>query len=101
MYNEFSNKNEILSPSSLNKDKIDKLKSYAHFKIPEYWIVDPNLGTLEQYVLSGERYDLIDIFQEKDQVISPNIDCISFTMKEIIDGIPELEYIQMKNQFIC
>lgn len=65
MYNEFSNTMifiEILSPSSLKKDKIDKSKSYAHFKIPEYWIVDPNIGTLEQYVLSEERYDLILIF---------------------------------------
>ena len=35
---------EILSPSSLKRDKIDKIKTYAQFNIPEYWIV---IQTLE------------------------------------------------------
>ena len=39
---------EILSPSSLKRDKIDKLKTYDHFSIPEYWIVDPKSVSLEQ-----------------------------------------------------
>lgn len=82
---------EILSPSSLKRDKIDKLKTYAHFSIPEYWIVDPNSGSLEQYVLTKYHYEIINIFQEEEQVTSPNISCISFTMKEVMNNIPLLE----------
>ncbi|MFK4996641.1 Uma2 family endonuclease [Bacillus sp. N9] len=64
---------EILSPSSLKRDKIDKLKTYARFAIPEYWVVEPEMGILEQYVLFDDRYEIINIYQKDEQVISPNI----------------------------
>lgn len=82
---------EILSPSSLKRDKIDKIKTYAQFNIPEYWIVDPNSGTLEQYVLKEHRYEIINIFQEDEKITSPNITCVSFTMKKVMDNIPKIE----------
>lgn len=79
---------EILSPSSLKRDKIHKLKAYAFYGIPEYWIVDPATGVLEQYILQEDHYELINIFQGIELVTSPNIPCISFTMAEIIAKIP-------------
>lgn len=82
---------EILSPSSLKRDKVDKLKTYAHFDIPEYWIIDPKSGALEQYVLKKDHYEIIDIFQEDESVTSPNIACVSFTMKTVMDNIPKLK----------
>ncbi|WP_059105361.1 Uma2 family endonuclease [Shouchella shacheensis] len=81
---------EILSPSSLKRDKIDKLKSYADYSVPEYWIVDPSHGSLEQYVLRDKSYDIINIFQDDETVASPTIACISFTMKRVMDNIPSL-----------
>lgn len=82
---------EILSPNSLKRDKIDKLKTYEHYKIPEYWIVDPNHRSLEQYLLKNGRYEIINIFQDDETVHSPTIKCISFTMKQIMDNLPFLE----------
>lgn len=79
---------EILSPSSLKRDKIAKIKSYALYGIAEYWIIDPNGEVLEQYILVDGRYELINIFQGNETVNSPNIPCISFTMAEIIEAIP-------------
>lgn len=79
---------EILSPSSLKRDKIHKLKAYAFYGILEYWIVDPATGVLEQYILQEDRYELINIFQGIELVTSPSIPCISFTMAEIIAKIP-------------
>lgn len=69
---------------------MDKWKTYAKFGIPEYWIVDPETGILEEYVLLDKRYELINIFQEAEDVTSPNLHCISFTMAEIMDKIPRL-----------
>lgn len=81
---------EILSPSTLKRDKLDKLITYAKFHVTEYWIVEPELGFLEQYVLQEGRYELINIFQEDELVTSPNVPCISFTMSSIMDNIPPL-----------
>ncbi|MBP1968334.1 Uma2 family endonuclease [Virgibacillus natechei] len=82
---------EILSPSTLKRDKIDKLDTYANSHIPEYWIVEPKTGILEQYSLHEEQYNLIDIFQKDEQVTSPHVPCISFTMAEIMSTIPHLD----------
>lgn len=81
---------EILSPSSLKRDKIDKQKVYAHYQVPEYWIVEPKTGILEAYILNGDHYELINIFQNDETITSPNIPCISFTMNDIMDNIPIL-----------
>lgn len=80
---------EILSPSSLKRDKIAKIKLYSYYGIPEYWIVDPNYAALEQYILADDRYELVNIFQENEIVTSPTISCISFTMADIIEAIPD------------
>ena len=82
---------EILSPSSLKRYKIDKLNTYAQYEIPDYWIVDPNSFILEQYILSKSRYDMNNIFQDEEIVTSPNLDCVSFTMKNIRENTPVLK----------
>lgn len=82
---------EILSPSTLKRDKIDKLNTYANFHIPEYWIVEPKTGFLEQYSLHDKQYGLIDVFQESEHVTSPGVPCVSFTMADIMERIPSLD----------
>lgn len=82
---------EILSPSTLKRDKIDKLNTYARFDIPEYWTVEPFSGILEEYILNDNQYELFNVFQGDDTVTSPNIPCVSFTMKEIMESIPDIK----------
>lgn len=38
---------EILSPSTRDRDLYIKRDAYARFGVAEYWVVDPNLGTVE------------------------------------------------------
>ncbi|MDR1706122.1 MAG: Uma2 family endonuclease [Clostridiales bacterium] len=47
---------EILSPSSQKRDRVTKFEMYRRAGVKEYWIVDPEERTLEQYVLSGGKY---------------------------------------------
>ncbi|WP_407272487.1 Uma2 family endonuclease [Radiobacillus sp. PE A8.2] len=82
---------EILSPSTIKRDKLDKLKTYAFYQIPEYWIVDPEVGILEAYTLNQKRYQLTNIFQGTELVTSPTITCVSFTMDAIMKNIPKLQ----------
>lgn len=50
---------EVLSPSTEQTDRTIKFEDYAAHGVGEYWIVDPEIDSVEQYVLAGERYDLV------------------------------------------
>lgn len=50
---------EILSDSTAKRDRGVKFKDYQSHKIEEYWIIDPENQTLEQYHLKGGIYDLV------------------------------------------
>ncbi|MBV9646690.1 MAG: Uma2 family endonuclease [Candidatus Eremiobacteraeota bacterium] len=48
---------EVLSPSSSDVDPERKLETYAHYGVPEYWIVDPATRNITVYAEpSGKRY---------------------------------------------
>ncbi|MEW5952529.1 MAG: Uma2 family endonuclease [Bacillota bacterium] len=81
---------EVLSPYSAKRDRQQKLHAYAKYLIPEYWIVDINNELLEQYVLTEQQYALLEVFQEDEPVHSGKFPCISFTMRDIMDNIPDL-----------
>ena len=49
---------EVLSPSMAERDRGVKFEDYAAHGVMEYWILDPEAETIEQYVLDGERYAL-------------------------------------------
>lgn len=38
---------EILSSNLLKRDRIGKLKTYAQYEIPEYWIIDPDSSSFK------------------------------------------------------
>ena len=83
---------EVISPSSVKRDKIDKLATYAQFDIPEYWMVDPRMETLEQYILKNDRYELVNLFQDDETILSPHISCIAFTMNTVMENIPDINH---------
>lgn len=49
---------EIISPSSIKRDRIEKMAIYEQFKIKEYWLVDPNNQSIEIYILKDNKYAL-------------------------------------------
>ena len=49
---------EILSSSTEKNDRGVKFKEYALHDIAEYWIIDPEKKTFEQYILEGKSYML-------------------------------------------
>lgn len=50
---------EVLSPSTENNDRTLKLQDYARHGVGEYWIVDADARTVEQFILpsGGDRYE--------------------------------------------
>lgn len=49
---------EVLSPSTAKNDKGYKKDLYEKSGVNEYWIVDPNLRSIEAYLLSNGKYKL-------------------------------------------
>jgi Uma2 family endonuclease len=49
---------EVLSDSTERTDRGVKLEDYAAHGIAEYWIIDPEAQTVEQYLLKGDAYTL-------------------------------------------
>ncbi len=50
---------EILSESSVDNDRVVKKELYRRAGVAEYWVVDPDDHTVEQYVLRGDVYELM------------------------------------------
>lgn len=58
---------EIISPSSVKRDRFQKRAIYERFAVPEYWIADPQNQEIEVYTLSeGSRYELFCIATVQD-----------------------------------
>ena len=49
---------EVLSPSTANNDRTVKFEDYAAHGVDEYWIVDPQQKTIEQYLLAEGVFQL-------------------------------------------
>ncbi len=50
---------EVLSDSTEKNDRETKFQDYAAHGVEEYWIVDAEKETIEQYFLQNERYELL------------------------------------------
>lgn len=50
---------EILSPSTAQIDRGTKFEDYAAHDVREYWLIDPQNLTVEQYVLRDGSYELL------------------------------------------
>ncbi|MDB5292125.1 MAG: hypothetical protein JWL69_3366 [Phycisphaerales bacterium] len=62
---------EIVSPESALIDRRDKFKQYAAAGVRFYWIVDPQMKTIEAFRLTGGRYRAIGRGQGSDTVSLP------------------------------
>ncbi len=50
---------EVLSDSTEKNDRETKFQDYAAHGVQEYWIIDAEKQTIEQYFLQNESYELL------------------------------------------
>ena len=64
---------EIVSPGADNarRDRVAKRQLYGRHGVQEYWIVDPENGTVEVYRLQQQLLDLVVILMAQDEITSP------------------------------
>ncbi len=60
---------EIISPSSIRVDRVDKKDMYEGFGIPEYWLIDPKNTAIEVFTFENGRYKSTDFANEMNQTV--------------------------------
>jgi Uma2 family endonuclease len=58
------------SDNDRRRDLVEKREEYAQARIPEYWIVDPELGQITVLVLDGAAYAVQGVFARGEQATS-------------------------------
>ena len=74
---------ELVSPSSVRRDRYDKKELYARFGVREYWIGDPANRSLEILTLKGGQYELHCAAEEKGRLTSLVVPGLEFDLCEV------------------
>lgn len=74
---------EIISESSAYRDMVQKKKLYAKFGVKEYWIVIPDEGLVEMYILKDNTYQPYKTYTKDDILESPYLKGLKIELKAI------------------
>ena len=84
---------EVVSDSTERTDRETKFQDYAAHGVREYWIVDPDKATVEQYLLQSEEYELL--LKAKDgEIESIAIEGFRIPIRAIFDESENLEALR-------
>jgi Uma2 family endonuclease len=75
---------EIISQSSAKTDRKSKFETYQKFGVKEYWIIDPEVELLEQFVLVDGQYVLSHVYGRGEIVFTPLLNCLSVSMDDMM-----------------
>lgn len=84
---------EILSKSTLKNDRELKFEDYEQHGIAEYWIIDPDKETIEQYILKDSRYELI-LKSTQGNIESKEIKGFEIPIRAIFDADENIKTIE-------
>jgi Uma2 family endonuclease len=62
---------EVLSPSTVQIDRVVKGQLYAKHRVPYYWIVDAEPRTIQAFELSGDAYRPVGTLEKGRPVALP------------------------------
>ena len=83
---------EVLSDSTVKADRETKFQDYAAHGVREYWIVDPERETIEQYSLQNERYELL-LKSNSGEVKSVVLPDFQIPIRAVFDAKTNLEIL--------
>ncbi len=85
---------EILSESSVKRDRRIKFNDYSKNQVKEYWIVDTDLETVELWILDNDTYILSKIFKDKEVITSSVIKNLKIPIHVFFSIKMSSEYIE-------
>jgi Uma2 family endonuclease len=75
---------EVISPSSVFRDRVTKKALYERFGVAEYWLIDPADEFIEIYGLQNNRYELLGAASPLEgELVSAVLPGISLNLPEL------------------
>lgn len=74
---------EIVSPSSVRRDRGTKREMYARYGVAEYWLVDPVAGTLEVLRLTDGHFTTTGRYSRADTLTTPALPGLTVHLNEV------------------
>lgn len=84
---------EVLSDSTAKYDRETKFQDYAAHGVAEYWIIDAERETIEQFVLQNERYEL-QLKAREGHIESQVLTGFKIPIRAVFDEDANLETLQ-------
>jgi Uma2 family endonuclease len=78
---------EILSPTTESNDKGRKLRMFARYEVPEYWMVDIDKRSIEIRSLRGDFYTVAVKASGDAEVTSPLLPDFSFSLSRLFERL--------------
>ncbi|KWT94633.1 Uma2 family endonuclease [Candidatus Magnetominusculus xianensis] len=76
---------EIISQGTYKMDMVLKRAVYEKYKVPEYWIVLPELQAIEVLTIEGDRYKTYSIAEIEGMVQSKVIEGLQVNIKDAFE----------------
>jgi Uma2 family endonuclease len=77
---------EVLSPTSLHRDRHRKPRLYEESGVREFWLVDPANRAIEVFTLTVEGYELASFAAGSGQVTSSVLEGLTVALEEVFAG---------------
>ncbi|WP_420267079.1 Uma2 family endonuclease [Candidatus Magnetominusculus dajiuhuensis] len=76
---------EIISIGTYKRDMVAKRAIYEKYRVPEYWIVIPELQSVEILTIEGDRYKTHSTAEIEGMVTSKVIDGLQVNVKDVFE----------------
>lgn len=73
---------EVVSPSSMRRDRVQKMHIYGAIGVGHLWLVDPLARVLEAYVLQDSRWVVVGTWGGDDMPHAPPFDEMALDLSE-------------------
>lgn len=77
---------EILCESTAPVDRNQKKVLYESYKVKEYWIFDPEVQQIEQYILRNDVFEQEGSFGRSESITSEVIEGFTLPVKIVFEG---------------
>jgi Uma2 family endonuclease len=79
---------EVMSPASGRHDRVKKNRLYRKYGVHEYWLADPQAGTVEVLSARSEGWYQAGIYDEEDILAAPLLPGLHIELRKVF-SLPE------------